>query len=243
MGYNTRAKSFASVVLGQWNDTTSTSGLSWVTTDPLFVVGNGTAHNARSNALTILKNGNIGINISDPLALLHMKAKEASYNMHIRLENLGNTDYSSMVYDGSMKFRTFGADDEYQWRNAANSTTLRLTNDGELGINVAAPQALLDAGGTFKLGTNGTVNNAFIRDTISLGNLLIGANGSTEMINFIANIASSGIVSVSPSADLPDGIVIAWARAQTGAIKIHFRNVTGAAINVPAMDYYFCVVQ
>lgn len=245
MGYNTRAKSFGSVVIGQYNDTTSTNSINWEPTDPVFVIGNGLSPAARRNAFIITKEGQTGINIATglPQALLHLKAKEASYNMHIRLENLGNTDYASMVYDGSMKFRTFGADDEYQWRNAANSTTLRLTNDGELGINVAVPQALLDAGGTFKLGTNGTVNNAIIRDTISLGNLLIGANGSTEMINFIANIVSGGIVSVSPSADLPDGIVIAWARAQTGAIKIHFRNVTGAAINVPAMDYYYCVVQ
>lgn len=60
IGYNTTAQSFSSFVLGQYNIAPGTySTTSWVPTDPLFVIGNGTSTTARNNALTVLKNGNV----------------------------------------------------------------------------------------------------------------------------------------------------------------------------------------
>ncbi|HLF63458.1 MAG TPA: hypothetical protein VI603_06890, partial [Saprospiraceae bacterium] len=73
LGNLTTAKSFASVVLGQFNDTTSISSTSWNLLDPVFIIGNGTADNARTNAFTVLKNGKTGINTKSPLAMLHVK--------------------------------------------------------------------------------------------------------------------------------------------------------------------------
>lgn len=45
----------------------------WTEADPVFVVGNGTNTNFRSNALTILKNGNVGIGTNAPNMRLHLK--------------------------------------------------------------------------------------------------------------------------------------------------------------------------
>ena len=63
MGARTKAKPYASLSIGQYNDTTCTTGgdLSWTNTDPVFIIGNGTADNARLNAMTVLKNGCIGL--------------------------------------------------------------------------------------------------------------------------------------------------------------------------------------
>lgn len=58
MGFYTRARSQNSLVIGQYNDTT--------TTNRLFEVGNGSADNARSNAFTVLTNGNTGIGMVNP---------------------------------------------------------------------------------------------------------------------------------------------------------------------------------
>jgi hypothetical protein len=58
MGYNTIAKSAFSLAIGLYNDTTNTNRL--------FEIGNGDANNARSNAMTVLTNGNIGIGTSTP---------------------------------------------------------------------------------------------------------------------------------------------------------------------------------
>jgi len=57
-GLNTRARSFASIVMGRFNLLQGTSG-SWIDTDPLLVLGNGANAGLPSNALTVLKNGSM----------------------------------------------------------------------------------------------------------------------------------------------------------------------------------------
>lgn len=56
-GYNTKAKSYDSFVIGRYNDTTCISAAVWNAADPLFIIGNGSATNSRSNAMNVLKNG------------------------------------------------------------------------------------------------------------------------------------------------------------------------------------------
>lgn len=58
MGVGTSARAHASLTIGRYNDTTGvTSQNSWVETDPIFTIGNGTNHHARSNNVVFLKNG------------------------------------------------------------------------------------------------------------------------------------------------------------------------------------------
>lgn len=60
IGYNSTAQSYGSLVMGRYNTIIGISS-TWVGTDPLLVVGNGTNSDMRSNALTLLKNGNLTI--------------------------------------------------------------------------------------------------------------------------------------------------------------------------------------
>jgi hypothetical protein len=69
-GTTLTAPSFCQTSIGRWNLTIAGTATSWVLTDPLFVVGNGTASGARSNAMTILKNGNTGLGVTAPDATL-----------------------------------------------------------------------------------------------------------------------------------------------------------------------------
>ncbi|KAF5062310.1 hypothetical protein DSECCO2_306210 [anaerobic digester metagenome] len=64
-GENTRAPSFAETAFG-YNNTTYTpaSATTWVATDRLFVIGNGIS--GSSDALVLLKNGNLGLGTSNP---------------------------------------------------------------------------------------------------------------------------------------------------------------------------------
>ncbi len=52
--------------LGRYNVLTGGSPTAWVATDPLFTIGNGTGFFTRSNALTMLKNGNTGFGTTTP---------------------------------------------------------------------------------------------------------------------------------------------------------------------------------
>ncbi|MEM8527457.1 MAG: hypothetical protein AAGG68_22645, partial [Bacteroidota bacterium] len=63
VGNRTQAISFAEAALGTYNTLyTFTDSLSWNTNDRLFVIGNGLDEDSRSDAFSILKNGNIALN-------------------------------------------------------------------------------------------------------------------------------------------------------------------------------------
>ena len=79
LGYGLINKDYGSTVVGWMNDTTShganTTGSGGIVPNPqnrIFVVGNGTGSygGARSNALTVLMSGNVGIGTSSPDSLL-----------------------------------------------------------------------------------------------------------------------------------------------------------------------------
>lgn len=79
LGSFVEANTTGSFVIGQLNIPFGTSDL-WNTNDPLFVVGNGIfgipgvlSTAIRSNAFTILKNGNVGVGIDNPQRAVHIK--------------------------------------------------------------------------------------------------------------------------------------------------------------------------
>jgi hypothetical protein len=67
MGALTAAKAVGALTIGVCNDNTDDpSFLFFANTDRIFQIGNGTTNTARSNALTVLRNGNIGIGTVNP---------------------------------------------------------------------------------------------------------------------------------------------------------------------------------
>ncbi len=75
-GYNLYAQAAYSVVVGRYNEISGDLS-SWITTDPLFVIGNG-SFSTRSNAVTVLKNGNTGIGVSAPTYQLQLSQNSAA---------------------------------------------------------------------------------------------------------------------------------------------------------------------
>ncbi len=73
LGYSTYAKSFSSLIIGQYNDTLNVnSAISWNPADVAFAIGNGSS-GTRSNALTVLKSGMIGIqSVTQPTYALQL---------------------------------------------------------------------------------------------------------------------------------------------------------------------------
>jgi len=68
LGEGTHAVAFSSTAVGRYNEGgfNTANRTSWVDTDPLFMIGNGTADNARSNALLVQKNGKMSIGPAAP---------------------------------------------------------------------------------------------------------------------------------------------------------------------------------
>jgi len=74
LGLGTIAKGYSSTVVGMYNDSILASNDSYFSpTTPLFMIGNGSDHTARSNAMTVLKNGNVGLGLT-PSNRLHVGA-------------------------------------------------------------------------------------------------------------------------------------------------------------------------
>ncbi|MFY1047173.1 hypothetical protein [Chryseobacterium sp. GP-SGM7] len=61
LGSNLVSNSYSEIVLGSNNSITSTDAANWIPTEPIFQLGNGPSFGNNSNAVTVLKNGNMGI--------------------------------------------------------------------------------------------------------------------------------------------------------------------------------------
>lgn len=88
-GAGITAPSYAETVLGVYgtNYTPTAGGATqWNNNDRLFSVGNGTADNARRNALTVIKNGNTGIGTDNPVSKLDVNGQVV-----IEQKNFGGT--------------------------------------------------------------------------------------------------------------------------------------------------------
>ncbi len=115
LGTFVEANITGSFVVGQLNDPFGTSD-NWNTADPLFVVGNGIfgipgvlSTAVKSNALTILKNGNMGVGINTPQRKVHIKDVLRLEPRIVAPSNPSEGDiyYDStvnklMVYDGTI---------------------------------------------------------------------------------------------------------------------------------------------
>jgi hypothetical protein len=76
IGRNTRASSRGEIALGYNNIISGGNAGSWISTDPLFQLGNGTDA-VRSTAFTILKNGKVSMNGTNPAVALEVIGTDA----------------------------------------------------------------------------------------------------------------------------------------------------------------------
>jgi len=107
IGAYLKAEPYACVAFGKHNiDTGGTTG-SWVATDPLFIIGKGTASYARSNALTILKNGKTGIGTITPTQILDV---------------IGNANISGTIYSETIKLE----DDSKIYMGSADDVSINM---------------------------------------------------------------------------------------------------------------------
>ncbi|MBL0182314.1 MAG: hypothetical protein IPP96_08455 [Chitinophagaceae bacterium] len=222
--------------------------------------------NSSTNRVFVERTGQVGIANSAPEAQLHVsfggKLPNAKYagngtaifenngigSARIQFMNLSTTDFT--IFSGtdstfSRSSITFTPDSAIGFgAGGCCDYDLFVAKNDFVGINTTTPVAHLDDNGTFKLGTNGTINSALIQDVVNVNVGSVPANGELDVIVPLANVATTAAVSVSPSADLPSGIIIAWARvSSSGNIKIRYRNLTGGAIDPAAINYYISAVQ
>ena len=99
MGIDTRAPSYLETVFGVYNTLyTPNSSSEWNSNDRLFVIGNGGGFISRSNAMVVLKNGNIGIGTDTPQELLHISGGR----LRIGSETIEDTGSNRLSFNASL---------------------------------------------------------------------------------------------------------------------------------------------
>lgn len=120
IGFFTTAEAFASATIGRYN-IGGGNPTTWVATDPLFEIGNGTSNASKQNALTVLKNGNMGITTNTPETKLQVTGgSDAGLNHAGGFVLLGETSGMNLVMDTN----------EIMVRNNGVAAPLYLQNDG-----------------------------------------------------------------------------------------------------------------
>jgi hypothetical protein len=160
MGSSTVARSYGSLSIGRYNDSVITSSpTSWISTDPVFIIGNGADNNNRSNALTILNNGKTGINVVSPEATLHIKNTSVSEN-HLVLHSSGNfSDRAMFRFENNRVIfqNTQSGGSFWDFRDHTGATKIIMGSNGDidmkgdltlgpfrsLGVNTTSPSAPL----------------------------------------------------------------------------------------------------
>ena len=147
MGTYTEANSYNSLAIGRYNVGAGDSS-SWVSTDPIFEIGIGTSSSNKENALTVLKDGNIGIGTVNPTAQLHilqgnLSAASSKAGLLFEYLNLGLSNSTWKIYHSGAHF-SFANNGVRQAYIQAGLGTYVVTSDRNKKQNISPLNSVLD---------------------------------------------------------------------------------------------------
>lgn len=229
-GLRNISKSFGGTVVGIFNDSTNAADpFSPNSANRIFQIGNGNS-NIRSNAMTVLQNGNVGIGVLNPQQMLSIAS-----GMNIDDNNQNAGTITSALRFGSFSGEAIGSKrtaggNQFGLDFYTNSTNrLSITQNGNVGIGVANPQQMLSIASGMSIdesnSNNGTAVNA-LRFGSNSGEAIgskrtAGGNqyGLDFYINFVnrMSITSAGNVGIGTTAP---------------AVPLQFANAAGNKISL-----------
>ena len=200
-GIGLAAQSMGETVVGMYNTPSLGDGDMIVPTDPIFVVGNGTSDAARSNAMVIEKDGDVGIGVDDPQEALHVLG-------HIMMVDGNQAAGKVMTSDanGKASWQTpaggGGTDDQTLQEvlaegNSANSTKITDLADPTMDQDAATKKYVDDnAGASSIVAGNGMTKSGNTLNVIGSSSIIANADDLEVNSSNTANqiLLSSGTV-------------------------------------------------
>lgn len=216
MGLGTKSKSYQGFTVGAYND--SSNAANTINTNPLnriFEIGNGTADNNRSNAMTVLQDGNIGIGELNPTVPLNMAS---TLGDKISLWGNASNHYGFGIQPSTLQEYTDGSGSDIVFgygSSGAFNENVRFRGNGNVGIGTYPGSAKLQVAG-YETTTHGMASAIQINNTASTNvwALRTGATGTATPVDgfsigdntayrFVIDINGRvGIATTSPTATL-----------------------------------------
>ena len=184
-GFRSIAHSYAETVFGTYNEDyipSDTSGFGWFPNDRLFVIGNGRSNGTRSNAVTVLKSGKVGIGTSNPQFLLNLEFTGHN-GLSINGNNTGDAFIRFLNPGGGIHFiyddisegnaLTFESSGALRFNTSGVNERMRISPNGDVGIGTSNPQGKLEVvGNIYHNGSLIHSDRQFKKDIQSITNAL-----------------------------------------------------------------------
>ena len=234
MGKNTKAEALSNTVIGQYNIGGGDPD-DWVETDPIFEVGNGDNDANKDNAITVLKNGKVGIGEHQPDAFLEIKASNSTSQPHINLIHEGTTgariNFSNTDTTNGNRWVLYGDTNDVDANSVFNifhpniGNIVRIHGDGEVGIGTA-PSYKLDVRGSadgdyaaqvYNTSTNANADGLKIR----IGRTTAPTSSNSFVAFFDGNNTSRGRIQ-------GNGTGITYGTTSDRRLKTNIKDVTNA---------------
>ncbi len=178
LGAGVKAESYLSTAMGVYN-IGGGSPISWSPSDPLFEVGNGFSE--PSNALTILKNGKVGIGEHQPTGYLEVKAFNSGVQPNVNLIHEGATgariNFTNTDTTNGNVWTLYGDTSDTDANSVFNiyhpnaGNIVKVKGDGQVDI-----KGDLSVTGTTKIGVSGVAISEIIKITGVTGGGSMGSN-------------------------------------------------------------------
>jgi hypothetical protein len=221
----TTADAYAQTTFGQYNSPTgSENASSWVATDPLFVVGNGTSSAAKSNAVTILKNGNVGIGTTTPGFSLDVSPASGNAVLKIDAPAGSNTQLKLMDEDVAHGMTAVTSADTFGRLLAVDNVRGGLSIEG---YNDDGAVSGIAISGMMGSSTPTATQPAVLIKGLKQSGASVGAMGTSETVFQVLNDSSNLITALGGG-----NIGIGTATPQAG-LDVATTGTAASAIIVP----------